>query len=271
MILFALIAILFVFSTASAEKLNAIPMFSGEFDLYGFGSLNGPSKADSLYSWDWVRFGFKARPHGDFIEGYLVRFEYDITGGGLKYAYVEKEFDNGFSAQGGTILSAAMYAYSGPSGLRLPRWPDAQGGGLSVYTTGLSLWYTTEEDYVFRFTHYGEEKYVASATVGPLTAYWENKIGYGAVIEHSFNEWVNPFVGVTNYDGRISENPTNVFAQNYFQLGEYWRLYVQYDWNELEEDDWLVGFTAEYAKDSFVKFYYDERNNFFTGELTYSF
>lgn len=262
-------------SLASAETLDTIAAWSENFDLYGFASMEGPSKADSTYNFNWVRLGFKARPHGKFIENYLVRFEYDLTKEtlkeGLKYAYVEKEFDNGFTATGGQQLSSTQAGYPGPSSLRLTRWPDAEHSGMNVYVTGFGLKYKTEGKDVFRVINYGKNNWVASITSGPITAYWENEIAYGAVVEHSFNEWVNPFVGVTNYDGRISEHPTNVFLQNYFQLGDYWRLYVQYDVNENEEDAWLVGFTGEYAENCFLKVYYDERDDFLRVKFTYSF
>ena len=269
-VLFVLFTMLFS-GIASAEKLDTIAAFSENFDIYGFASMEVPSKADSTYHFNWARIGFKAHPWSNLIENYMVRFEYDLTTSSMKYAYVQKGFDNGFTVFGGKQLASPQYGYPGPSSIRLNRWPDAEHSGMSVYSTGLGLWYTTEDGDVFRIINSGKNDWNASISTGPITAYWENEVAYGAVIEHSCNEWVNPFVGVTNYDGRISEHPTNIFLQNYFQLGDYWRLYVQYDVNENEEDSWLVGFTGEYAENCFLKVYYDERDDFLRVKFTYSF
>lgn len=208
--------------------------FAAEVDsvkLYGnIASTTNLHDEDSYYQFDYVRAGMRA-----YKDNFMLRFEYDLNSTSLKWGYLEytkpvKGWDLGF--KWGLYAVPVALNYPAPTNRPLPRWgytiddiTCAQKGG-TVYA----------EKGIFRvdLANFGYEGYATNVKIGPINAWWTKGEGQGAFFQSSYNSWLNPFMGWTNYEDHPDRTNT-IFVQNNVCFGKQIRIYMQSDFGDLGE------------------------------------
>lgn len=241
--------------------------------FYGFGSVNMPIEDGEEYNFRWARAGITTTD-----KWFLVHYEYDLSCSETKYAYARvcKPIVGGeISLFFGKFLNPVIYLYPSPKTLRPVRWAETK-DNFSIYALGLSLWYE-RKDLVFRAAHYGDNNMSASIKFHELSLFWEDGIGYGFTLESTWTKWwVHPWIGLSIYE----DNREVVSIQNYIQLPYNVRLYVLIDLGDRlpnrhgerpTDGKPLIGATWEFFKNSFLKIYYEGKDEKFLVESTFSF
>lgn len=254
-ILVVLMVFLVLSSSVIAEEIK--PFF------YGFASLIVPTSDDEEFSFSWARVGLKA--NNNWLQ-FVV--EYDVSKSDVKciYGKIDKEIFGGIaSLLFGKFLNPIPYLYPGPKTIHLTRWTDAL-DDISIYSTGFSLWFK-KGDFTFRGAHYNHNKKSMTIGYSGLSLLWEQNVCCGIVFGSPWtNQFLHPFMGFTKYeDGRKV-----FFLQNHFQLLDQLRLYAQVDFGDTK-NTMLIGINYEFDKNSFLKVFYETRDEKLLAVITFAF
>lgn len=243
---------------------------------YGFASLGIPTKNSEKFDFDWARVGFAAnvRSTTEMINDLDVVVEYDISTDEVKYCYVQanlKRFANGFevSLTGGKFLSPVQYTYPGPKALPLTRWPDTS-NLFKAYEEGIGVRVSREGLGVMRVAYWSNdvgEGMTAMYNLGSLWLYYDSADGSGVVVE---SPWKSNLFRVRAGYAEQKEGVNTSFVQNETKISRALSFWIQAQ-RSAGENDLLSGFVLTYAKNSFVKAFWDTQDNSAQIHLTFSF
>ncbi|OGY70709.1 MAG: hypothetical protein A2986_02975 [Candidatus Jacksonbacteria bacterium RIFCSPLOWO2_01_FULL_44_13] len=232
---------------------------------YGFGSVSVPMDGGGEYALRWARVGANVNPR----PWMRIHTEYDIATSKLSYGYAEVATDvvgvRGTIAAG-QMLSPVGYLYPGPAILELTCWPDT----LSAYAlrnTGIVV-SASGEEWIVRVSWYAEHRLSATATYKKASLFWQKGAGGGAIMQPILiHRYFQPSAGVS-----VETVETVAFVQNRATITPWLKAYVQADYHSAEDGvSTLLGLTATYAPRSFVKLFWDGKEETFKTEITFAF
>lgn len=247
----------FVLSLAWPLALQA----EDKLSISGFGAMSVPAQSGQNYSLRWARVKVDA----ERVQ-LKLRFEYDLAINKPRDIFIasNKEWRGGTATLiAGKHLNAIGHLYPSPRALRVPRYPDIL-NGFTVQEIGISFWYV-RPGAVLRLAHYGANQVSAVAAYSGLSLFWEKGAGSGAILNCG-SRWLHPYLGIARYH----DKRTVAFYQSYAQLWFHTRLYGQVDFGQTD-DTLLAGLNHEFAKDCFVKLFYETRKEEVLAELTFAF
>ncbi len=278
------VALVFMFSLYMGAANAQTP----KRQIWAYATLNAPSRSaesakptDRSYSVPYGRIGV-SQVLPDSTATAFVEFEYASTPDrfSMMRAYATKTF---VTPKSGTLRLtvgrhslAALNASPNKRDQRVSRWPDAI-IPFSGNVPGISVEYQ-HGPLTLIGSHFNESKWssgfvlsgIPNGRLMKLVGFTEERIGAGFTAQGELG-WLFNFFGGASFLSKKHEARSPAFAQYYPKLfGDRLRPYVQYDWGDKLGTGWLTGATLTWAKNSYVKCYYDWRDKQWRRSATFS-
>ncbi|PIT90560.1 MAG: hypothetical protein COU22_01480 [Candidatus Komeilibacteria bacterium CG10_big_fil_rev_8_21_14_0_10_41_13] len=252
-------------------------------NLYGFANLQAKLYEDEDNKILWSRLGLKGYQNNLFF-----RFEYDAASNNLKTSYLQAGLQDfgpmsDIKVSFGRLLSPPAALYPGPADLQMSRWPvslDPYLININGASVGFGLPLGLEMETTC-FTKNGKSElagYLSGVAPDGMTWSLFYETGAATSVIIGFKDripwFLNPSIGLSwvPYPDGSSGAGLKAHFSNYLPLSESLRLYTQYDLDRAGgDDDYLVGLTWQYAVNSFVKVYYDDKTEQASLQASYYF
>lgn len=257
-LLSALVALATVASFSWAADSTAAPKFHRSLMFRGFVHTVVPVDTQQTWQFRRVRTAFLPTVTPT-LDGYV---DYEANKGKLFFAYgrIHQRVPQLLGAEAsvcvGQWLSPVSWLYPSAFTLQTHRYLAAYdayaSSSLMRGACGtLQLGTTT-----VRLGSFGERQWTATGTFKGISAFWEERAGYGAAIDWSgWRWWLNPSAAYS----RNQHQPDAAHVQQYFQPKDWLRIYAIMEWTDGEDWKPTGGLTVQPYENCFGKFFYDGR------------
>ncbi|MBP6855364.1 MAG: hypothetical protein KBC26_00045 [Candidatus Pacebacteria bacterium] len=256
---------------------------------FGATSLSIPVESGQKFDLNWVRLGLdgKFEKHPRFIDGLAFQLEYELCGEVVKKSYIEaqKKFGDATTVfvAAGRWLDPVASVYPGPIALPLTRYQDASnefratndGVRVRLVREGVSFqvaWWNSE----------GKHEASSSVVAGPVSLYYSSVDGYGGKVDVVAHQtYANLTVGgAVVWEGGdpfyLGGDGKTIFIQNEWRASNSLSAWILQEWrwsdvSNKRQSYPLVGWTYTYRPRSYLKVYYDKRDNSIQTRVTFSF